>query len=235
MNRSQRCLSGFGETGRQSRRQASRRGFSLVELLAVIAIITAIGSMLIVSVSGFASGVGRRGAVNVLMNTFEQARIAALESGAAVYVLIWRRSFPDKDAVLVMRDRTESDVPPAGTTGSSPPVCLTGWITLPGGIIFRTLNNTLTTSGVGDLDADDLKWLPQQPISDRLSMIKFNYMGIVESPKAPSKLDIYLSEGVRDSSGVEAAIRKSGPVAYLEKISLARYTGRARLEVTATP
>jgi prepilin-type N-terminal cleavage/methylation domain-containing protein len=87
--------------------------FSLLELLVVIAIMAVMMSLLLPAVSGFSSTAGRRGAVNILMNTFEQARVAALESGQTVYVGFADADFPVEEmkysAFIVFRDATDEE------------------------------------------------------------------------------------------------------------------------------
>jgi len=213
-------------------RSPSTRGFTLIELLAVMAIIIVMLGLLVSSLAGFGSTAGRRGAVNTTMNMIEQARVAALESGASVQVIFWRRSFPDHDSIMVRRERTDSDNPAAGTSGASTYVNLTDWVKLPKGIIFRGISTTITDQTVPN---GFQTGLASSPTTDRLSYIQYNSMGVVEQPT--SNLNLFLSEGVRDTSGVEAAI-PSGQRAdgsYLEKIAIARFTGRPRLEITVKP
>ncbi|HVE16339.1 MAG TPA: prepilin-type N-terminal cleavage/methylation domain-containing protein, partial [Chthoniobacterales bacterium] len=82
----------------------SGKGFSLVELLAVIAIIALMFAMLGPALGSFGHTASRKGAVSIVMNTLEQARAAALEQNCSVNVLFWRRDFPDRDAIIVVRD-----------------------------------------------------------------------------------------------------------------------------------
>ena len=62
-------------------------GASLLELLAVSALIVVMAGLLHSSIGSFSSSVSRRGAVNILMNAFEYARVTALESGQTVHVI----------------------------------------------------------------------------------------------------------------------------------------------------
>jgi prepilin-type N-terminal cleavage/methylation domain-containing protein len=213
-------------------RSPSTRGFTLIELLAVMAIVIVMLGLLVSSLAGFGSTAGRRGAVNTTMNLIEQARVAALESGASVQVIFWRRSFPDYDSIMVRRERTDSDNPTAGTSGASTYVNLTDWVKLPKGIIFRGITSSITgqTAPTG-FNAG----LASSPALDRLSFLQYNSMGVVEQPT--NNLNLYLSEGVRDTNGAEAAIPSGQNAAgsYLEKIAIARFTGRPRLEITVKP
>ena len=122
-------------------------GFSLVELLAVIAILVVMTALTASSLTGFFSGIGRRGAVNTVVGLLEQARVAALENGTNVHVVFWKRTFPEQDSVMVLRDRTDADTPPAGSAGANALVALAGWSKLGKGVIFRNLG--MLKSGAG--------------------------------------------------------------------------------------
>ena len=73
--------------------KAGRRkeGFSLVELLAVIGIIGIMAVAGLPALKGITGSTGRTGAINGLMSALDQARSAAILSGANAYVV-----FPDQ-------------------------------------------------------------------------------------------------------------------------------------------
>jgi prepilin-type N-terminal cleavage/methylation domain-containing protein len=213
-----------------------RRGaFSLLELMAVMAIIVILLGLLAPAINAMTSTAGRKGAVNILMNTFEQARVAALESGRNVYVVLWRRIFPEQDALMVLRDPD-----PTGT--STEYEQLTRWIKLPKGVLLHTVGND-------NILVDKLA-LPQSasgfdtsksPVLEKLSIrggenfhvLAFNPCGGVSFPATPTKLMLIVSEGVRGSGGTEALISRKKEIAGgFEIISFRRYTGRASLEVS---
>lgn len=215
-------------------RSPQARGFTLIELLAVMAIVIVMLGLLVSSLAGFGSTAGRRGAVNTTMNMIEQARVAALESGASVQVVFWRRAFPEYDAIMVRRERTDSDNPPAGTSGATTYVNLTDWVKLPKGIILRNIQSSIIGQGTPGSIAE----LPQKPTTGWLSYLEYNSMGGVTTPGS-SNLTLFLSEGVReaDTNGTEVAIPsgQNASGSYLEKIAIARFTGRPRLEISVKP
>ena len=216
-------------------RHRRSRGFSLLELLVVIAIMAVMMSLLLPAISGFSSTAGRRGAVNILMNTFEQARVAAVESGRPVYVLLYRRNFPELDAVMVVRD-PEDGLP------TSQLERLTKWIKLPKGVLLHDpgASNILSQALPTEVSVDRLSPAPLLATGEFLNAVKFNESGGVEYPSGTSAYvrKLYLSEGFRGGDGNEQAIsdrkKSQGVGGGFEVISLSRYTGRVQLDISAT-
>lgn len=213
-------------------------GFSLLELLVVIAVMAVMAAMVLPAVAGFSSTAGRRGAVNVLMNTFEQARVAALESGQTVYVGFADEEFPVADmqyaAFVVFREATEEE-----RSGGRNYVVLKKWTRLPRNMAFKRLNSSLVPVSGGTTSFPSLKseWgAAFSAWSERLPVIAFNSGGTVEQPGG-KPLCVYLYEGYF-SGGQENYTRnstiQSSTVGLFEKISLSRYTGRAQLDVTSS-
>ncbi len=218
----------------------SSQGFSILELLLVISVIAIMMSLLLPAVAGFSSTAGRRGAVNVLMNTFEQARVAALESGQTVYVGFADGDFPVADmkyaAFIVFRDATEEEK----TAGKSY-VVLKKWSRLPKNISFKRFNSSIVPESASTSEFPALKnelssafsgWSTKMPI------VAFNSGGAVELPSVPAKfLRVFLYEGYY-ADGRENYTRnkttQDSAAGLFEQISLSRYTGRAQLDITAT-
>ena len=219
-------------------RQGATRGFSLLELLVVIAIMAVMGSLLLPAISGFSSTAGRRGAVNILMNTFEQARVAALESGQTVYVGFADADFPVEEmkysAFIVFRDATDEEK--NDPLNPRTYVVLKKWTRLPKTIAFKNTPKSLVgtdelkkqftglASQVGSGQADE-----------KFPFVAFNSSGAVDQPA--SNLRVYLYEGYY-AGGKDNFIRnknvQESAAGLFEQISLSRYTGRAQLDVTVT-
>lgn len=203
------------------------RAFSLIELLVVMAVVSVMVSILLPVISGFSGSAGRRGAVNTVMNTFEQARVAALESGRTVYIVFWRRVFPEADALMVLRE-------PEDGSGAYEP--LTRWMKLPNKILLHQPDAGESMLSVDNFSSVfDISRMPQPPVTssgENLNVLAFNESGGVAFP-LPNKSNrkLIISEGVRDTDGTEALIGTKG-VGGFEIISVSRYTGRSQLDIT---
>ena len=210
-------------------------GFSLLELLVVIAVMAVMMSLLLPAISGFSSTAGRRGAVNILMNTFEQARIAALESGRPVHVLLYRRNFPEPDAVMVVRD-------PEDALPASPLERLTKWTKLPKGVLLHDPGaaNILSQPSPDSSFLARISPSPQPASGETINLVTFNEAGSVDFPSgsSPNARKLFLSEGIRGTGGNEQMIgeRKKcqGLGGGFEVISLSRFTGRVQVDFSTT-
>lgn len=195
-------------------------------------------SLMLPAISGFSSTAGRRGAVNILMNTFEQARVAALESGQTVYVGFADADFPVEDmryaAFLVFRDATDEEKNDPVSPRNY--VVLKKWTRLPKTIAFKNTAKSL----VGN---DELKkqftglasQLGSTQADENFPCVAFNSSGAVDEPS--SNLRVFLYEGYF-AGGQDNFTRnknvQSSAAGLFEQISLSRYTGRAQLDITGT-
>jgi len=194
-----------------------------------MALMSVMIAMMMPLLSGFTGTAGRRGAVNSLMNTFEQARVAALEAGSKVYVVMRRNpNIGEQDAFIIVRERSES----LGEPSASPYIVLTRWQKLPRGILFFQAASSLTQTGTG-LPSDLLGAIPGGAPTSELFGLGFNRNGQVSFPSSGA-LSLFLAEGTRrDSTTTASASAASATIT--ERLSLRRYTGRAQLDYTAPP
>jgi len=212
-----------------------RSAFSLVELLAVIAIIATLSALMVPAINSHSGVAGRRGAVNTIMNTLEQARVAALESGRDVYVVFWRRDFPEADAIGVFRE-TE--------TGSGNYEQLSRWLPLPKRIMLHKpeQGRNIFHESVGlpkkDSDEPDADFINRvffpggaTATATRLGVIQYSASGTLLHPSNSRDALIILAEGQR-TENIEKVTLNSPD---FEIISVAKYTGRPTLEITAIP
>lgn len=210
-------------------RPHGNQAFSLIELLAVMAVIAVMTSLIAPAVSGFSSTAGRRGAVNILMNTFEQARVAALESGQNVYVGFADADFPVPDmryaAFTVFRDTTEEEI----NAGKGNFVVLKKWTRLPKNVSIKRVANSLVPMSGGQTFAGLASEQSTSMRDETMPVITFNNAGSVSGGGNP--LQIFIYDGYFGNNQ-DNFTRNSSDL--FEKITLSRYTGRAQLDVTST-
>lgn len=224
------CARGIVSEGRAMNNiQRKYKGFSLVELLVVIAVIVVMVAAMAPAISGFSSTAGRRGAVNILMNTFEQARVAALEGGKPVYVVLWRRVFPEQDAVAVLRETDD---------GSGAYERLTRWIKIPKNVLLhQPAAGASALSVTAPASIFSLTRMPESfsvASGESINVIVFNESGGLSFPTTKANRKLIISEGVRGNGGTEALLSdtKQRDKGGFEIISISPYTGRAQLDVS---
>jgi hypothetical protein len=167
------------------------------------------------------------------MNTLEQARVSAIETGRETVVLFWKKNgvagFPpdEPDAVMVIRvnetlDKWES----------------TRWVKLPKGVL---LDGSRTASIMGNSFTIDIlpspsnnqkvSDLPGNPDFSQIRYMHFTTSGAVKSPStSSSNLYIAFTEGQRATGSDIIAVKKQKSGGQ-EVISLARYTGRSTMDI----
>lgn len=217
------------------------KAFSLIELLAVMAIMALMLALLAPAVSSMTSTAGRKGALNILMNTFEQARAAALESGTNVYVVLWQRKFPENDSIIVMRDAVEWKEEEQQKYDAGDRIQLTRYIQMPKNVLLyggKGKNVFVQPSAnTGSSELDQLAaQLPKvggvAPKKSEIGYIKFSPIGTIQYPDKDHSR-VIISEGVRGNNKVEAIIanRKESQGGF-EIITFRRSIGRASVDVS---
>lgn len=212
------------------------RGFTLVELLTVMAIMALLVSVSIPALSGMRSTYARAGSVDLVMDTIEQAREAALQSGENTYVILAlsQDSGVSPDALMVAGDQ------PIGSTSTDPLVLYTPWKRLPTNIRFRSSADTLVTNALPAAVQSQTSTLPRLNGNPVYYGFTFNSTGEIVNPILTTVgLDVALYEGIRDSSGNETAEGASAKATQnlqdsglYEVIRLSRYSGRSWMNVS---
>ncbi|MEI8293773.1 MAG: prepilin-type N-terminal cleavage/methylation domain-containing protein [bacterium] len=207
-------------------------GFSLLELLIVVCIMCVMMALLAPAVAGMTSPSGRKGAVTIVMNTLEQARVSAIETGRETAVLFWRKNgvagFPpdEPDSLIVLRKNE------AGSWES-----ITRWVKLPNGVLFQSENTSsliLTTQAdqsMRDATPNNPADPKTKPTASQSGAVQFTTSGAVKSPSTSSSgLYIAFTEGQRATGSNTLAVKKQKSGGK-EVISLARYTGRSTMDI----
>jgi len=209
-------------------RSKSYAAFSLLELLVVVVIMCVMMSLLAPAVAGMTSPSGRKGAVTIVMNTLEQARVSAIETSRETVVLFWKKNgvagFPpdEPDSLMILRKNE------AGAWES-----ISRWVKLPNGVLLDgavATGSEILKNAVSTL-APSLPSLAGSPDINQLRFIQFTTSGAVKSPSTSSSgLYIAFTEGQRATGSDEMAVKKQKSGGK-EVISLARYTGRSTMDI----
>lgn len=208
----------------------------MIEMLAVMSIMLIMMALAAPMIGDFATQSGRRGAVNILLNSFENARVAALQSGTNVYVAFADQNFPVEEmrynSFIIFRDRTEYDTT---IPADQEYVYLTGWRQLPDGISFQRQTNSVLNPAKANLTISAVDNFPQFA-AGTLPIVQFMETGGIVQPSAGSganPLAVYIYEGFFDSSNNTEV--NTSQIAGVDKFSLARFTGRMRHEISFEP
>jgi prepilin-type N-terminal cleavage/methylation domain-containing protein len=208
-------------------RRPGSRGFTLIEILCVLALMVMMMALGLPALSALTNQAGRKAAVNQILGAFEQARIAALESGANVYLVFGDKEMVDSNyqyrSFVIMREPTDEE---SGVAH----VALTKWQLLPKGVSFSCARNTLFDSNSGRRDFTDLP-SSKQPAA-KLPYVTFSSSGAIIEPTNPNYTKFLIYEGSFDATNLNDAIRASKDYAnhIYDTFRMARFTGRLSLE-----
>ena len=193
------------------------------------ALIILTAGLLYSSIGSVSSSAGRRGAVNVLMNAFEHARIAALESGQTVHVGFADKDFPVEEmrykAFLVFRDTSDEE----RAAGAKDYLVLKKWTKLPGNVALKRVAGSVVPESGGQTFVGLNEVLSAAQSDETFPCLSFNSSGAVSGASNP--IELFLYEGYF-SGDQDIQTRPGGGL--FEKISLSRYSGRVQFNVTTT-
>ena len=226
---------------RQSFWENHAAAFTLVEMLAVMGVVSVLLAVALPNLRGLNQSAGRRNAVTGVMNALERARVMAITDGRATYVAfacktsngtqvnakLWGRAY----AIFQDKDNT-----------SFQPVQTTPWLYLPDSMAFKVSSIPSVTNR--PLGTDD----PAFPLlavagtgKAQLPYVKFDATGMADQ-QTSDYLRVLMFPGTVDGNGSEVATQSGGTTTtvMLEEIDLNPMTGRARyvvdpLDNLATP
>ena len=216
--------SGCGRPGIRRHIRGVRSGFTLVETLAVIAIIAVVVGMAVPAVTSLNRNSQRRAAVSLILSTLDQARGLALSKNSTCYLVV-ANAKPDWPENLRSRSFAIFEEVYNATSTRYDLLPITSWTALPEGFSFKPGTDTILC------DAFTPKKFYCHPagVEIEASYFKFNSLGTLDEPTDPnlSRLRIFSGTVTKDGD-----IRPSNPngAAAEEVIRVTIGTGRARRE-----
>jgi prepilin-type N-terminal cleavage/methylation domain-containing protein len=154
-------------------------GFTLLEVLIVVALIAVMSTLLVPSMRGLMGVAGPRGGVNTVASAIEQARLSALESGGSAYV-----GFPEDlpggedpySAVIVFREAREDE--------DGDYVAVSRWMRMPRGVF-------VDASGLsGSVSADGAFPKLDSAPAGQLRVLRFDRFGKLYSSVSEQTLRV---------------------------------------------
>ncbi len=241
-----------------------RAAFSLVEMLAVMAIIVLLLAATLPAMRGLNQSESRRGAVGNMMSVLDRARMMAISDGLSTYVVFACKT-PGSPQISTDLWGHSYAIYQDGDNVSFTPVQKTPWMSLPKGLAFKVSEDMAGTNSTAhsiltcfagkspqDTDpafplANTVKASPGDTGGVKLPYWKFDSTGIVTVPasiQAPQKTDDYMKvlifPGFVDANGNEISTQNTSSAGgnkqplQLEEIDVTPATGRAKYIIDPT-
>lgn len=211
--------------------------FTLIEMLVVIGIISILLVAVIPAVNSLSKANGGKSAVSNFMNTVEQARALAINSGSATYVVFADETLTSTESATPDRYRAKAYII-FKEDKNFVPVAVSKWYFMPTGISFLAGADPATNGLMTAKDSAVKFTCPGTVGTAALSLpfIKFDSSGTVSLPTDPNIMFIKFFAGSVSPSGVatytDSQQKSSGK---LDQVSISRFTGRAKYVDPYTP
>lgn len=204
---------------------SSTLGFTLLEMITVMAIIAIAAAIAIPAIGSLTKSSARRTAVSLTLAALDQTRALALSRSGNFYI-----AFADNSSDLPEDYRCrafaifEETFHPNGTPGNQYHwLQVSNWALLPTGVAFDPAANSV-------FGAPARKAFYFPPLGKEISAayFKFNSIGAVDEPANSDLANVKIFEGFIGTNGQPTFTNQAVAAAEVIKVSLA--TGRAKLQ-----
>ena len=203
-------------------KRCAATAFTLIELIAVIAIISILIGITAPALRNW-GGPARTTAITLVMNTLEQARISALETGHPVSVVFWKKQPLDQDMISIWTKKEDD----ANYTR------LSHWRKISQQITFQNQSAALSVFSISEARNSQLiENVTRETRSPGgiFSILTFSSTGGIIFPTGKSFLRVILTEETESKK-----INPNNPPAGFDIISISQFTGRAQLDFSTDP
>jgi prepilin-type N-terminal cleavage/methylation domain-containing protein len=204
---------------------ASAAGFTLLEMVTVMAIIAIATAVAMPAIGSLTKSSSRRAALSLTIGGLDQVRALAL-SKSSNYYLVFADNSPDWPEDYRCRSFAifeEVFFPNAAAGSQYRCLPVTTWTRLPVGVAFNPSATTI-------FGATTRKMVYFAPLGKEINAayLKFNGIGAVEEPSDSALAYVRIFEGYVDANGSLTFTNKAAAAEEVIKISL--ITGRAKRE-----
>jgi prepilin-type N-terminal cleavage/methylation domain-containing protein len=207
----------LGRSGAQAE-VCNQGGFTMLEILVVLAIMVLLLSALVPAVSSLSKSSGRKAAIANLVGGIEQARAQAITDSQATYVVFPTFGSGTSQAILDRYNYKSYAIFEDDPTNPGAVKQLTPWRSLPTGVSLRS-------ASVGALATTTFAFTPLNT-SASFPFLKFTTDGAID-PASTSSSTNPLTLGVFEGYVASAADHDTSSSRFTETINIDRYSGRA--------
>jgi prepilin-type N-terminal cleavage/methylation domain-containing protein len=219
-----------------SEKRGRYRGFTLLEVLVVVGIISLLLVAVIPAVTSLSKSSGRKGAISNLISMIEQARSLALSDARNTYV-VFATTLPGSATPQMIKEYSYRAYAVFEDTASgATKLQVTKWQKLPTGISFRSQDEPAAPgtpagtciTGTTNTTTSAFSFSPLSGTAAITSpYVTFDSTGAVIQPTSASPMRIVVFEGSVNASGEIPTAHEASGQPVRDEIQIAKFTGRA--------